>query len=400
MTYRLWLRRIEEVPEGLLAEQRCTDDPQHIEGASVQPEVVLDDGDQAICDDGDIYLDADSILRCSPEGVDAEMRLYPFEETLDQPAIFIQESDGLGLEREVVGQERKRSFVLRGVVNDASESDGILAARLLSREPDGLVEDDITIVGKFLAGRNDLVLHPSLLADDELRRDEVNLVKSLKIIVSTVEDVVCEGFERNPVHSVDVRNLGISDIDIDRYLSRNVKKGMCFDARLRLPEIGPREQAQAEVDGRGVEREEPPVQFERSSITLPLGDTHHMICELFKYLVIPSGVGRRQVPNAEFRLAEPQMIALALVGMCDTYELPETAATGQLPVHRHHEMVPATVSLDVLVSAVLLDYAVEHPLGQQRGDLAEDIGSRIHYRPFGYGSPMIRNQIDTQKSAA
>ena len=238
LTNRLWLRRIEEVPEGLLAEQRCTDDPQHIEGASVQPEVVLDDGDQAICDDGDIYLDADSILRRSPEGVDAEMRLYPFEETLDQPAVFIKESDGLGLEREVVGQERKRSFVLRGVVNDASESDGILAARLLSREPDGLVEDDITIVGKFFAGRNDLVLHPSLLADDELRRDEVNLVKSLKIIVSTVEDVVCEGFERNPVHSVDVRNLGISDIDIDRYLSRNVKKGMCFDARLRLPEIG------------------------------------------------------------------------------------------------------------------------------------------------------------------
>lgn len=175
---------------------------------------------------------------------------------------------------------------------------------------------------------------------------------------------------------------------------------MCFDARLRLPEIGPREQAQAEVDGRGVEREEPPVQFERSSITLPLGDTHHMICEFFKYLVIPSGVGRRQVPDAEFRLAEPQMIALALVGMCDTYELPETAATGQLPVHCHHEMVPATVSLDILVSSVLLDYAVEHPLGQQRGDLAEDIGSRIHYRPFGYGSPMIRNQIDTQKSAA
>lgn len=125
MTYRLWLRRIEEVPEGLLAEQRCTDDPQHIEGASVQPEVVLDDGDQAICDDGDIYLDADSILRRSPEGVDAEMRLYPFEETLDQPAVFIKESDGLGLEREVVGQERKRSFVLRGVVNDASESDGM-----------------------------------------------------------------------------------------------------------------------------------------------------------------------------------------------------------------------------------------------------------------------------------
>ena len=146
MTYRIWLRRIEEVPEGLLAEQRYTDDPQHIEGASVQPEVVLDDGDQAICDDSDIYLDADSILRCSPERVDAEMRLYPFEETLDQPAIFIQESDGLGLEREVVGQESKRSFVLRRVINDASESDGILATRLLPHEPDGLVEDNITFL--------------------------------------------------------------------------------------------------------------------------------------------------------------------------------------------------------------------------------------------------------------
>lgn len=176
---------------------------------------------------------------------------------------------------------------------------------------------------------------------------------------------------------------------------------MIFDYHVNhLSEVGPGEKAQAKVYRGRVKRIELPVQFERASFAFSLGDGHHMIGKLFNYSIIPSGVGGREVSETELRLAEPQMIALALVGMCDTYELPETAATGQLPVHCHHEMVPATVSLDILVSAVLLDYAVEHPLGQHRRDLAEDIGSRIHYRPFDNRSVMIRNQIDTGKLAA
>ncbi len=45
------------------------------------------------------------------------------------------------------------------------------------------------------------------------------------------------------------------------------------------------------------------------------------------------------------------MIAIVfVVGMCDTDDLSGTASTGQLPVHRHHEMILAT--------GIPLDYSV------------------------------------------
>lgn len=400
LTNRLWRRRLEEVPEGCLVEQRGPDDPQHIEGASVQPEVMLKNGDQAVCDDGDIYLDADGVFRRSPERVDPEVRLQPLEKALDQPAILIKEGDGLGLEGEVVRKERKCPFMLRRVVHDTTKCGRIVVPGLLSGEPDGLVEKDVALIGHFIVGCDDLILHSPLLPDDEVGRYGIDRIEPFEVVISSVEDVVSKWFIGYSVHRVHICDLGVGNVDIDGYLRDDVKQRMRLDACLRLSEVGPGEKAQAEVYRGRVKSIELPIQLERASDAFSLGDGHHMIGKLFKYSIIPSGVGGREVPETELRLAEAQMIALAPVGICYAHELPETVASGKLSVHRHHKMVPAAVPLDVLVSAVLLDYAVEYPLGQHRRDLAEDIGSRIHYRPFDNRSVMIRNQIDTRKLAA
>ena len=152
LTNWLWRRGFEEIPEGRFVEQRSADDPQYIEGTSVQPEVMLKDGDQAVCDDGDIYLDADGVFRRSPERVDPEVRLQPLEKALDQPAILIEEGDGLGLEGEVVREERKCPFMLRRVVHDTTKRGRIVVLGLLSGEPDGLIKKDVALIGQCGGG--------------------------------------------------------------------------------------------------------------------------------------------------------------------------------------------------------------------------------------------------------
>ena len=54
-------------------------------------EVMLDDGNEAVSDDGDVYLDADGVLGLTPESLDLEMLLDPLEQ-LHLPPIFIKVS--------------------------------------------------------------------------------------------------------------------------------------------------------------------------------------------------------------------------------------------------------------------------------------------------------------------
>ena len=239
-------------------------------------------------------------------------------------------------------------FMLRRVVHDTTKRGRIVVLGLLSGEPDGLIKKDVALIGHFVVRSNDLILHSPLFADDEVGRYGIDRIEPFEIVVPAVKDVVSKWFIGYSIHRVYICDLGVGDVDINRYLRDDVKQRMCLDACLRLSEVGPGKKAQAEVYRGRVKSIELPIQFERASDAFSLGDGHHI----------------------------------------------------KLPVHRHHKMVPAAVPLDVLVSAVLLDYAVEHPLGQHRRNLTEDIGSRIHYRPFDNRSVMIQNQIDTGKLAA
>ena len=63
-------------------ESRLAKDAHDFKYRSAHLEVMLDNGNEAVGNNGDMYLDADGVLRLSPEPLDLEVLLDPLEEIM------------------------------------------------------------------------------------------------------------------------------------------------------------------------------------------------------------------------------------------------------------------------------------------------------------------------------
>ena len=71
------LKREEKVSDAVRGEHRLAKDTHDLEHRSANLEVMFNDGNETVGDDGDMNLDADGILRLSPKSLDTEMLLDP-----------------------------------------------------------------------------------------------------------------------------------------------------------------------------------------------------------------------------------------------------------------------------------------------------------------------------------
>ena len=135
--------RFEQVSDAVRGECRLTKDTHDFKDGPANLEVVLDDGNETIGDDGDVNLYAHSIFGFSPEPLDLKMLLDPFEEQLHLPPIFIEQGDVLRTEKEVVRVVYETAMQLRSIVDNPSDDSGIFLLILLFCEPNALVFEDI-----------------------------------------------------------------------------------------------------------------------------------------------------------------------------------------------------------------------------------------------------------------
>ena len=61
LVIRLLLKRLEQLSDSVRSECRFAKDTHNIKYGSANFEVMLDDGNEAVCDDGDMYLDSHCI---------------------------------------------------------------------------------------------------------------------------------------------------------------------------------------------------------------------------------------------------------------------------------------------------------------------------------------------------
>ena len=86
----------EEFRQVVFDQQGAPEYAQYLGHRPAKLEVVLDNCNEAVCDDGDVNLYPDSILGITPERLNLEMLFNPPEEKFHLPAVALKQGDAFG----------------------------------------------------------------------------------------------------------------------------------------------------------------------------------------------------------------------------------------------------------------------------------------------------------------
>lgn len=267
---------LEQLPDAVLDQQGTTQNPHDLEDRPAEVEVVLNNGDEAIGDDGHMNLYPDSILRLAPKGLDSEMLLVPFEEEFHLPALAVKKSEVLGRKVEIVRVVDERPSEILCVIDNASEVGWIVSFVPFAGEADSLVEQDIVLPVDRLIPSNNIKIRMPILADV---------------------------------------GLGASE--------------MC-----------PSEDGHAEVDGCGIDSVETSVEFKLIGDSPLLGNRYHVERILLEYSGVAEHVCLREGVPDDGRRTKSEIVRPFSMNCSDIYEFPETSAPNKLSEDEHKQMIP------------------------------------------------------------
>ena len=375
---RLSLERLEQFLDAVSGECRLAKDTHDFKHRSANLEVVLNDGDETVRDDGNVYLYPDSILGLTPETLDLKVLLDPLEEDLHLPPVLVELRNVLCAEIEVISVIYKTPVKLRYIIDDTSDDSGVLLLILLLGKADTLVAQHIVGAIKHTLPIDNLIVGMTLLPDNEECTGQVDSVESCKVKVSSVKHIAGQGIVCEPVHGVDIMHIGVCDSVEDRYLRGDVNLRVNPDAGLGASELRPSEHGHAEVDGCGVDSIKPAMQLKLLSDTLGLCDGDHVESELLKDAVVPECIGLRQHLSVDRLTAKTEVLGFLSMGYRDICKFPEASASDELTEHQHQHVAPVRHRPSLGPVVVLGQDAPEMPLWKELGYLGENELSYVH----------------------
>jgi hypothetical protein len=333
--------RSQEFLKGILDQQGIAKDTHELKNRSVQFEVVFNNSDETVRDDGDMYLYPDCIFRFSPKGFDTEMLLDPFEKQFDLPSVAVKKGNFFCFEVEVVGVVGEVPSKVRGIEYDAPERNWIVSTVSLACEPNCLIPQDIVISFKHVFTFRDFIIRMKLLPYDEESSSLLNCVEPGEIKVSSIKHIASVPFVYQPVHGLGIMHICMADSVEDRYFSGNINLGMNLDAGLCASELCPSKDRHAQVDGRGINGIEPSVEFKLFGDTFGLGNRHNVKGKLLKDSRVSESVCFGKNASVDGNLSKSQVKRSFGMSNSDICKFPKTMAASKLTVHNDQHMAPA-----------------------------------------------------------
>lgn len=380
--FLFFVRRDEKFRDVIFSEQSTTKDSHDLHDGSPKFEVMLNDSDKTVCDDGNVNLNTHCIVALSPKELDSEMLLDPFEEHLHLPSISIKERDVLGCKVKVIRIVSERPMQFWSIIDDTPNFARVLLLVLLLRKDNGLVTQDVVCSVKNVVTINNLILWVILLSDDKEGSGYCNLAKSSEVKVTSVKDIASQRFVCEPVHCIDIMHVGIGDSIENRNLCDNIHLSMDFDAGLSASELCPSKKRHTEVNSRRVHSIELAVQFKLSSDSSLLCEEHHVEGKLLKDAVVPEVVSLGKRTLVDGCLSESEMKRFLGMGGCYICEFSQTSATHKLPENENEKLTPVRRS-PILGSVIGFGHETfEISLWKKTGYLSENVMSDMHICPY------------------
>ena len=374
----VFFRRNEKFLNVILGEQRTAQDSHDLHNGATDFEVVLNNTDETVRDDGDMYLDTYGIFACSPERLDFKVLLNPFKEQLDLPSVFVKKSDILCLNVEVVRVVSERPEQFWSVIYDTSNLAWIFFLVLFLRENNSLVAQDVVRSVKHVFSTDDFKCRHLLLSNNKEGSRFSYSVKSGKVKVASIKDIASQWLVCEPVHEIHIMHIGIGDSVEHRYLRNDIHLSMNLDTRLRASELCPAKDRHTEIDSCGVHSIESAMQLKLSRNSSLLRKNHHVECELFKDTIISEVVRLGECALVNGSLSESEMKRLLAMSSCDIREFPQPLAPHKLSEHKNKQLTPMGWS-PILGPVTGLGYkSLEIPFGKETSHLSKNVLSEMH----------------------
>ena len=379
----LRFNRLEQFLDVVLCQEGTAQYSHDFIDASVEFKRSFNDCNSTVRDDSHINLYPYSILRISPEGLDAQVSLHPFEKRLYDPSIFIKEGNVLGLQKEIVRVISEGSFEFRFIIHDSPDFGWVVFCISLCGEPHGVVSQDIIGVLQKIFSINHFKLWSSFFPYDEERIEQLNTVQPVQIPVATIKNIAGKRLVVNPVHGIHVMNGSFCDIERYRYLGHYIKLCMYLDAGLGASKPCPLKKRHTQVYGGGIKGIVLPVEFKFLINTLLLSKFYHVVCKLFKNMVITELVCLGKHTSVDWGLSKTKMIGF--FGMCrsNIRQFTKTVAAIQLTKHKNEQLVPVgqIPSLSLIVG-FCLNKPFKISFGEKICNLTENVSTIVHNRNF------------------
>ena len=267
----LVLYRLEQLLDIVLCQKGTAQYSHDLVNASVEFKFSFNNCNSAIRDDSHINLYPYSILRISPEGLDAQMSLHPFEKRLYDPSVFIKKGNIPGLQKKVVRVVSEGSFEFRFIIYYSSDFGGIVFRVSPCGKPHCIISEDIICVLQKVFSGYDFKLWFSFFPYNEERVEQPDTVQPIQIPVTTVKNIAGKRLIIYPVHRIHIMNGSLCDVERDWYLSHNIKLCVYLDAGLGTSEPCPLKKRHTEVYGGGIKGIVLPAEFKLLIDTLLLG---------------------------------------------------------------------------------------------------------------------------------